>query len=261
MTANNIQLAEQNFEQFIPLIQEYYPNGRLNHAYAKSLVNAYKAIAITEDVVIALYDNSSASVFFVSENIINYQLTPEKIIKWGGFLFFKMLHYSHYSFAYNVIKQEYQFNKRINHAVATEQNSIYCSGLKLVDGKGEIKRVFIKGKQLLLNNAGQTNISVYFLEETPHLVKSDHYWFRIENGKDTVAYIQQKGKKKFTDLLSNREKDILRLLAQQKTSQQIADELFLSKLTIETHRKNMVKRIGAVNSTAMVHLCKMANLF
>lgn len=260
MTTNNIHLAEQNFEQFIPLIRKYYPNGKLDKKYAKDLVAAYKAIDMSEDVLIALYDNSSASVFFVSDNVRKYNLTPETVIKWGGLLLFKMLHYSHYSFAYNAIKQEYKFNKTITKQNRIELNKIYCSGLKLVDGNGQIKRAFIKGKQIQLNNDGQTNVSVYFLEEIPHLVKGNHYWFRLENGKKTVAYIQQKGKKNFTDILSNREKDILNLLAQQKTSQQIGEELFLSKLTVETHRKNMIKRIGAVNSTAMVHLCKMANL-
>lgn len=260
MAINNIYLAEQNFEKFIPLIKKYYPNGQLDQKYAKDLVAAYQAIDMSEDVIIALYNNSSASVFFVSENIKKYNLSPETIIKWGGLLFFKMLHYSHYSFAYNVIKHEYKFNRTIKRLQKNERNKIYCSGLKLVDGNGQIKRVFIKGKQLLLDNTGQTNISVYFLEEIPHLVKSDHYWFRLENKEKTIAYSQQKEKKVFTDILSNREKDILRLLALNKTSQQIAEELFLSKLTIETHRKNMIKRIGAINSTAMVHLCKMANL-
>jgi len=260
MTTNNIHLAEQNFEQFIPLIKKYYPNGKLDKKYAKDLITAYKTIDISEDVLIALYDNSSASVFFVSDNIKKYNLTPESVIKWGGLLFFKMLHYSHYSFAYNAIKQEYKFNKSIKRQHTDKWNKIYCSGLKLLDGNNQIKRAFIKGKQIQLNNDGQTNVSVYFLEEIPHLVKSDHYWFRIENEENTMAYSQQKGKKNFTDILSTREKEILKLLAQNKTSQQIAEALFLSKLTIETHRKNMVKRIGAINSTAMVHLCKMANL-
>ena len=93
-----------------------------------------------------------------------------------------------------------------------------------------------------------------------HLVKSDNYWFRQECGQNTVAYIQQKGKKVYTDILTDREKEILHLLALNKTSQEIADELFISKLTVETHKKNMIKRTGAKNSTAMVHLCKMANL-
>ena len=91
MTTNKINLAEQNFEQFIPLIKKYYPNGKLDQKYAKDLVAAYQAIDISEDVLIALYDNSSASVFFVSDNVKKHNLTPETVIRWGGLLFFKML--------------------------------------------------------------------------------------------------------------------------------------------------------------------------
>lgn len=258
MIENSISIAEKSFEQFIPLVKQCYPHGKLDRQYVKSLVEAYQKLTMSEDIIVALYDNSSASVFFVSDNVKRLHYTPEKVIKWGGLLLFKGLHFSHYSFAFNSLKQEYQFVKQLRHN--SGKNKIYCGGLKIVDGKGKVRRVFMKGKQVQVNQTGQTSISVYFLEEIDHLVKSDHYWFRLECNGNTLAHIQQKGKKVFDDLLSAREKDILKLLAQNKSSQEIADELFLSKLTIETHRKNMIKRVGAINSTAMVHLCKMANL-
>lgn len=44
--------------------------------------------------------------------------------------------------------------------------------------------------------------------------------------------------------ISPREKEILQLIAQGKSSQEIADILFVSKSTIDTHRKNMVRKLG-----------------
>ena len=54
---------------------------------------------------------------------------------------------------------------------------------------------------------------------------------------------------------SNRELDVLKLLAKGYTSNQIAEELFVSINTINTHRKSLLKK-AKVNKTA--HLVSFA---
>lgn len=44
-------------------------------------------------------------------------------------------------------------------------------------------------------------------------------------------------------ILSNREKEILHLIANGKTSKEIANELFIAKTTVDTHRKNMIRKL------------------
>lgn len=44
--------------------------------------------------------------------------------------------------------------------------------------------------------------------------------------------------------LTKRQIEILKLIAKGLTSQEIADQLFIGKTTVETHRKNMVQRLG-----------------
>lgn len=258
--SNNLAVAEQNFEAFLPIVRSCYPEGKLDKSYAKKLVDAYQTLSISEDIMVALYDNTNASIFFISDNVEKMTgIKASTLTKWGGLLLFKILHYSHYSFAFAATKRESSFvSKQPLEYQGT--NRLFCSGLKMKDGHGKIRRAFLKGKQLQVGKKGFTNTSVFFIEDVTHLVKSDNYWFRLACGHNTSAYIQQKGKKIYTDILTGREKEILLLLAQNKTSQEIANELFLSKLTVETHKKNMIKRTGAVNSTAMVHLCKMASL-
>jgi DNA-binding CsgD family transcriptional regulator len=48
-------------------------------------------------------------------------------------------------------------------------------------------------------------------------------------------------------LLSGQEIKIVRLICQQKTSQEIADILFVSKKTIDTHRNRIFKKVNAIN--------------
>lgn len=52
--------------------------------------------------------------------------------------------------------------------------------------------------------------------------------------------------------LTEREVEIIRLIADQKTTSQMAKELFLSKHTIETHRKNILLKLGLKNSAGLV---------
>ncbi|WP_066632565.1 response regulator [Labilibacter marinus] len=53
--------------------------------------------------------------------------------------------------------------------------------------------------------------------------------------------------------LSNREIEILVLVAQGKTAKQIAQELFISTRTVETHRRNMMKKLKAQNTVELVN--------
>lgn len=56
---------------------------------------------------------------------------------------------------------------------------------------------------------------------------------------------------KSTPVLTRREKEILQLLYDGLTGPQIAEKLFLSPLTIETHRKNLMQKLN-VNSTQLM---------
>lgn len=53
-------------------------------------------------------------------------------------------------------------------------------------------------------------------------------------------------------LLSKREKEILHLISRGCTSQQMADQLFISRYTVETHRKNILRKLNFSTSTELV---------
>lgn len=59
------------------------------------------------------------------------------------------------------------------------------------------------------------------------------------------------GVKKPSDL-SNRETEVLRLIAEGLTNAEIADKLFTSKRTIETHRQNIIEKTQAKNTAALI---------
>ncbi len=52
--------------------------------------------------------------------------------------------------------------------------------------------------------------------------------------------------------ISNRELEIIQLIAEGYTNDQISEKLFLSKHTIATHRKNIMAKLGVNNTAAIV---------
>ena len=53
-------------------------------------------------------------------------------------------------------------------------------------------------------------------------------------------------------ILSNREKEILSLIANGKTSKDIAEKLFIAKTTVDTHRKNMIRKLNLSSGSELV---------
>ena len=77
---------------------------------------------------------------------------------------------------------------------------------------------------------------LYFSKKFPYNIKD---WFEAENDKN------EKG-------LTKREKEILQLLVKGRTSLEMADQLKISRYTIDTHRKNIHKKLGIKTNTGLV---------
>jgi len=52
--------------------------------------------------------------------------------------------------------------------------------------------------------------------------------------------------------ISKREKEVLQLIAKGLTNNEIADKLFLSPLTVDSHRKNLIAKLGVKNTAEMI---------
>ncbi len=95
-------------------------------------------------------------------------------------------------------------------------------------------------------NAGATG---YILKNTP-LKEVLEAIVSLADGKAyydaniTVSSFDVSKKKSEKGMLTRRQKEILKLIAQGKTSREIGDELFIGLHTVDTHRKNMTRILG-----------------
>ena len=60
--------------------------------------------------------------------------------------------------------------------------------------------------------------------------------------------------------LTTREQEVLRLIVDEYTTQEIADKLFVSKCTIETHRINLIQKLGVKNTAGLVRTAVVEQL-
>ena len=60
--------------------------------------------------------------------------------------------------------------------------------------------------------------------------------------------------------LTNREKEIIKHILDQKSNQEIAEDLEISKRTVETHRKNIMLKLDVKNSIGIAVKCLENNL-
>lgn len=61
-------------------------------------------------------------------------------------------------------------------------------------------------------------------------------------------------------LLTDREREIVKLIAKEYTNKQIAEELFISERTVETHRKNIFKKTGTNSLVGLIKFAYANNL-
>ncbi len=122
-----------------------------------------------------------------------------------------------------------------------------------------------KGLPIHYNASRKFSYTFNYVQNINHLLKKDfrHYWIRISHGENSEhvhTFHSQDKLHSNKDLLSTREKEILKLIADDCDSKEIAERLFISTATVGNHRSNMIERLGARDTTALVQLAKMADM-
>lgn len=64
----------------------------------------------------------------------------------------------------------------------------------------------------------------------------------------------------FFPKISRREKEVLKLIVEEFTTQEIADKLFISLKTVESHRSSLLAKLNARNSAGLVRIAIENNL-
>ncbi len=74
--------------------------------------------------------------------------------------------------------------------------------------------------------------------------------------EDYIRAIRERGVEDSYELLTSRERELLQLVAEGKTTKEVATSLGLSASTVDTHRSNIMRKLN-VNSLAELVLYAM----
>lgn len=86
--------------------------------------------------------------------------------------------------------------------------------------------------------------------------KDIHIGDRDEDFRNTITIED----KQIDEILSRRELEVLRLICKEYSNVEIAEKLFLSVSTVETHRKNLIAKLGVNNTVGLVKFALRNNL-
>ncbi len=136
-----------------------------------------------------------------------------------------------------------------------------AKAIKEHDSNAKIIMVSSYSDTIMIEKAKREDIDGYLLKNTGRLelltaikkvYKGENYFskeiIRIHNN----SLFSRRKKKQNKVVLSPRELDVLKHIFQEMSTQEIAEELHISINTVDTHRKNLMRKIGAKNMVGLV---------
>lgn len=219
-------------------------------------------LADSSSTTIAIFNYQKFKPEFITDNVESVLgFTKEEYLKEGSKLMFSYLHPSHADFPI-VTSQIIQSVFTENDLNSKSKMWGVCCGLMFNHSqKGLIRAVM---RQFFIPDAaGKIPIrAISQVTDVTHLMKDDFYWFRVQYGDNQPSIYRSDDKKIEThvDILSFREKEILRFICEGKDADFIAEALSISRNTVNNHRQSMLDKIGAKDTTALVELAQLCRL-
>lgn len=153
----------------------------------------------------------------------------------------------------------------------TDYNLPDEDGLSLVR---KVRRKYPETKILVLSMHDEAHLVKEILKEgiDGYLIKKDSHnelinaIYTIKSGRTYLSsdvnkiLIRGLNGTEEQRLLTDREREILVLISKEFTNKQIAEELFISERTVETHRKNIFRKTGTNNLVGLIKFAYSNNL-
>jgi DNA-binding CsgD family transcriptional regulator len=217
-----------------------------------------------ENSLKVIFDNNYFKLLDISDNVEAMSgYTKEEIYAKNILVFFNSIDTNHAQFPVELVR----WNTHIwNYLSSTPSYSAYKScigGIKVQKKDGKNLRILIRYVPIEFNENGTPKFGIISIDDITHLFKGDFYWFRMDfNNQKTMQFHMFSNDKKYhtKDIISEREKAVLRLAAEGLESKEIGEKLFISINTVDNHRRNMIARTGAKDTTALVQLCRMCDI-
>lgn len=119
--------------------------------------------------------------------------------------------------------------------------------------KGNDGKLYFIRRHTIINGArkGLPTHYVSYLEDITWMRPVNRSWnFTGVNEEEFIFEFPEQ--KRIKEILSKREIEVLKLIAKGYSSTDISDRLYISKHTVDTHRKNMIRKLGVSNTPELL---------
>lgn len=82
--------------------------------------------------------------------------------------------------------------------------------------------------------------------------KGETYFAKEVSSKIMNQLVKGNNRSKLEVSLTNRETQILKMISEEYTNHEIAQKLFISSRTVDTHRRNLIQKLNAKNTAGLV---------
>ena len=145
-----------------------------------------------------------------------------------------------------------------------KQNFVaYGYGMKHYRPSGKPFHTMVQIFGLEFNEKSYPMLCFIVDQDIDHLIKpTNQYWGRMSfnSGEFVTTFSSKDMTLKKQDIFSLRELEVLKLLMKGYESKQIGEKLFISSNTVDNHRKNMIRKLDARDTTALVQLTKQLGI-
>ncbi len=244
---------------------EFYSEQKLNSKYEK-LSQIFGDFATINNHFISIFNTKSQRVLFMNDNlkeVLGYSCSTDDYKKWSSVYWLRDMPYQQSWF---FILQSWFYRKTIQpilkNAGSEANMNWFLHNLKIKAPNSIVKHVSIKCSALEIGSKGEITIILTIIKDISSLIKDKNIWWAEFNANGNTKFKFLPDHKKFEQggFLSEREMEILKLIASNNDSKTIADILKISLHTVEKHRKNVIEKTGAKDSSCLIQLLEFANI-
>jgi DNA-binding NarL/FixJ family response regulator len=129
---------------------------------------------------------------------------------------------------------------------------IYILGLSTFNQQSFIEKMMANGASgYVIKNATQQEL----MDAIHTVVKGKEYL-----SFDAAVALRKTDQQGDIPVVTRREKEVLALIAEGMTNNEIAQQLFIGISTVDTHRKNLLAKLGAKNTASLVRIATQLQL-
>lgn len=255
-------IIETIVTDFKALLPDSNPNTLTNFSQFDQLTNDFSK---NEHSLKAIIDITKLKILAVSDNLEALTgYTNADFQKYNVLIFLHSIRMEHLFAPLTIAQWLISVFKGVPSNTNFEAGKTHICGLNVKAKNGQESRILLRFMPVQLAENGFPSICIISFDFITHLLKPNgHWWSRINYGEENPHkfHILSTDKKyNYQDIISEREKDVLKLVAEGLESKEIAQRLFISLNTVDNHRRNAVLRTGARDTTALIQLCRMCGI-